>query len=136
MTQNSLVRFVYEAIDNPQKRNDFVATFAEVIDAKAAAIAVEDRQLRWASLCVPYGMDRNTIDSYCQHYVSLNPWAARRSPTVGEVRKSEELLSEAEFRETDFYYGWFKPRGWLHASSVNIYTTDTERAYLDRKSVV
>ena len=49
MTQNTLVRFAYEVAANPQKRGDFVATFAEVIDAKAAAVAVEDRQLRWAS---------------------------------------------------------------------------------------
>jgi hypothetical protein len=46
MTQNTLVDLVYETIDNPDKRSDLVAAFAEVIDAKAAAIAFEDRRLR------------------------------------------------------------------------------------------
>jgi DNA-binding CsgD family transcriptional regulator len=130
MTRNTLVDLVYETIDNPDKRSDLVAAFAEVIDAKAAAIAFEDRRLRWASLCVTHGMDRSTIDSYCQYYVGLNPWAGLRPPTVGEVRVSGELLSEAEFRETEFYVGWFQPRGWLHASSIIFHATETERAYL------
>ena len=40
------------------------------------------------------------------------------------------MLSVAEFRDTDFYHGWFKPRGWLHASSVIFETSETERTYL------
>jgi hypothetical protein len=71
MTRNTLVDLVYETIDNPDKRSDLVAAFAEVIDAKAAAIAFEDRRLRWASLCVTLGMDRSTIDS-CQHRFKTN----------------------------------------------------------------
>ena len=62
MTQNTLVRFAYEVAVKLQKRSDFVAAFAEVIDAKAAA--VEDRQLRWAWPLITHGMDQGTIDSY------------------------------------------------------------------------
>jgi len=46
--QNSLIRFIYETIDNPQKRRDFVATFTELINAPAAGIIIEDHQNRWA----------------------------------------------------------------------------------------
>jgi len=117
-------------IDNPQKRNNFLATFAEIIGANAAAIAVEDHQLRWASLRVTHGMDRATIDSYCQYYVGLNPWARRKPSTTGKVRRSLELLSEAEFRETEFYHGWFKPHGWGLATSIVLDTTETERTHV------
>ena len=130
MNQNLLIRFAYEVAVNPEKRSNFVATFAEIVGASAAAVAVEDRQLRGATLLITHGMDRRTIDSYCQYYVGLNPWAGRRPPTVGEVRMSDELLNEAEFRETEFYLGWFQPRGWLHASSIIFHATETERAYL------
>ena len=64
MTQDTLVRSAYEVAVKLQKRSDFVAAFAEVIDAKAAAVAVEDRQLRWARLLITHGMDQGTIDSY------------------------------------------------------------------------
>ena len=83
-----------------------------------------------ASLCVTHGMDPSTIHSYCQYYVGLNPWAGRRPSTVGEVRTSDELLGEAEFRETEFYHGWMRPSGWLHASSIVVQATETERVYL------
>jgi hypothetical protein len=63
-------------------------------------------------------MNRATIDSYYQYYVSLNPWALRRPSTAGEVRSGMELLGGAELRDTEFNFGWFQPRGWLHAASV------------------
>jgi hypothetical protein len=28
------------------------------------------------------------------------------------------VLSAEDFRETEFYAGWFTPNGWLHGSSV------------------
>jgi DNA-binding CsgD family transcriptional regulator len=130
MTQSTLVRFAYEVAANPQKRSDFVAAFAEVIDAKAAAVAVEDRQLRWARLLITHGMDQGTIDSYCSHYMALNPWALRRPLTAGGVRRGMDVLSEAEFRDTEFYHGWYKPRGWLYPFSITLYTTETECIYI------
>lgn len=130
MTKDTLLRLLYEAIQNPQKRNDFLAAFAEIIDASAAAIALEDRQLRWSRLYLTHGMDRETVDSYTNYYVTLNPFAARRAPILGEVRTGEQILSEAEFLDTEFYYGWYKPRGWQHASAVNFETTETTRTYL------
>lgn len=73
MTKNALVRFALESIQNPQKRNAFLAAFTEIINAKAAAIAIEDRQLRGASLLVTHGLDHSTADSYSHYYVGLNP---------------------------------------------------------------
>jgi len=75
-------------------------------------------------------MDQGTIDSYCSHYVGLNPWALYGVSTPGEVRTSDELLSEAELRKTEFYHGWMRPRGWLHTAAVSLDTTKTERAIL------
>jgi len=129
VNRNTLVRFAYEVAANPEKRNDFVAALAGIIDASSAAIAVEDHQLRWATFYATHGMDRATIDSYCQYNVGLNPWAGRRLSTIEEVRTSDGLLSEKEFRETEFYRDWFEPRGWLHASSIVLDVTEAYRAY-------
>jgi hypothetical protein len=105
VTKNSLSLLVYQTIENPEKRNEFLAILAEILGASAAAIAVEDHQLQWAGFYATHGMDRATVSSYCRHYVGLNPWALRRPPTAGEVRSGDELLSEAEFRETEFTAG-------------------------------
>ena len=42
-------------------------------------------------------MDRETIDSYCHYYASLNPYAERRLQNPGDSYKSTELISKAEF---------------------------------------
>lgn len=130
MTLNNLLPLLHEAIQNPQARNDFLAAFAELIDVPAAAIALEDRQLKWARLYLTHGMDRSTIDSYRHYYVGLNPFATGRAPILGEVRIGDELLSETEFLDTEFYHGWYKPRGWRHAAAINFETTETSRTYL------
>ena len=46
------------------------------------------------------------------------------------MRTSDELLCEADSREKEFYHDWMQPRGWLHASSIVLYTTETERVYI------
>jgi DNA-binding NarL/FixJ family response regulator len=46
------------------------------------------------------------------------------------VRISDELLSEKELRETEFYRGWMRDRGWLHASSIVVQVTEAYRAYI------
>ena len=126
----SLVRFAYEAIESPEKRKDFVKIFAEAVDAPAAAIIVEDLQLRWATMPFTYGIDQGTIDSYIHHYVRLNPMALRGSSAAGEVRTRDELISDREFEETEFYHGWYRPRGWSRMSSIIVQKTEDYRAYL------
>jgi DNA-binding CsgD family transcriptional regulator len=130
VNQNDLSLFVYETIDNPQKRSGFLATLAGIIGANAAAIKLEDAQLRWASMPATHGMDRAAIDSYCQYYVSLNPWALRGVSIPGEVRTSDELLSEAKLRETEFYRGWMQPRGWGHSAAVSLASSEHGRCIL------
>ena len=130
MNLTSLINLALEALENPQRRNDFLAAFVKMIDASAAAIVLEDRQHRRASLPLTHGMDRATVDSYTGYYVTRNPYSLLRPSASGAVRKSEELISEADFRETEFYQGWYKPNGWLYPFSITLDTTETECTYL------
>ena len=126
MTQNTLVSFVYETIENPQKRRDFVATFAEVINAPAVGILVQDRQNRWARFCDTHGMDHEACRSYTQYYVGREMYSSRVKCDVGETRSTEGLLTVREVMDTELYHGWLKPRGWFWASGVVVHATDTE----------
>jgi DNA-binding CsgD family transcriptional regulator len=130
LNQKDLSLLAYQTIENPQKRHDFLAPFAEIMGATAAAVKVEDRQLRWSRLPLTHGMDREAIDSYQGYYGGLNPLAPRGVSAAGEVRTSDEVLSDAEFHETEFYQGWFKPRGWGYAAAVSLAATETERVTL------
>jgi DNA-binding CsgD family transcriptional regulator len=130
VTQNDLSLFVYETIGNPRKRHDFLATFAEIIGVNATAIVVEDRQCRWATFYSTYGMDRATINSYSRYYVGVNPYASRRSRSPGVVSRGSEVLSDAEFLDSEYYHGWYKPRGWRHPFTITLDATETTTVYL------
>jgi DNA-binding CsgD family transcriptional regulator len=130
VNQKNLSLFAYQAIQNPQKQYDFLAILSEIMEAKAAVIKVEDRDLRWAFFRLTHGMDRETIDSYCSYYVGLNPWALRGVKTPGDVCTSDQLVSERELRDTEFYHGWMKPRGWMHTAAVGLATVERGRVIL------
>jgi DNA-binding CsgD family transcriptional regulator len=130
VNQKNLSLFAYQAIQSPQKQYDFLASLSEIMEAKAALIKVEDHDLRWAFFRLTHGMDRETIDSYCSYYVGLNPWALRGVKTPGEVRTSDQLVSERELRDTEFYHGWMKPRGWMHTAAVGLTTVECGRVIL------
>jgi hypothetical protein len=91
---------------------------------------LQDSQLRWAIFCTGYGIGREARESYVNHFVALNPWSRRRILAAGQVRNGEDLISDAELRETDFYRGWLAPHGWFHGSSIIMHTTETEYATL------
>jgi hypothetical protein len=42
MLRDTLVRLIYESIDEPKKRKEFLAAFAEVLEASAVALIVQD----------------------------------------------------------------------------------------------
>jgi DNA-binding CsgD family transcriptional regulator len=130
MLRDTLVRLIYESIENPPRRRDFLAAFAEVIDAVAVGFLLQDRNLRWAIFCTGHGIDREARESYVNHFVALNPWSRRRIVAAGQVRNGEDLISDAELQETEFCRGWLAPHGWFHTSSIIMHTTETEYATL------
>jgi DNA-binding CsgD family transcriptional regulator len=130
MLRDTLVRLIYESIENPSRRHDFLAAFAEVIDASAVGFLVQDKQLRWAIFCTGHGIGREARESYVNHFVALNPWSRRRIVAAGQVRSAADLVSDAELQETDFYRGWLEPHGWFYGSSIIMHATDTEYATL------
>jgi DNA-binding CsgD family transcriptional regulator len=130
MLRDTLVRLIYESIENPLRRRDFLAAFAEVIDASAVGFLVQDRQLRWAIFSADHGMDCEARESYVNHFVAFNPWSRRRPLAAGEARNTTDLLSDAELRDTEFYRGWLAPYGWFYGSSIILHATETEYATL------
>jgi DNA-binding CsgD family transcriptional regulator len=120
MLRDTLVRLIYESIDEPRKRKEFLAALAEVLEASAVALIAQDRQLRWAIFCASHGVDQATRDAYENHWVGLNPWA----------QIDEDNLTQAELRETELYAGWLRPRGWEFTSALIIHATPAEYAML------
>ena len=49
MSQNALVRLVYEAVDDPQLWDAFLTKFAEAVHAETAGLCTEDKAGQWGS---------------------------------------------------------------------------------------
>jgi DNA-binding CsgD family transcriptional regulator len=132
MFRDTLVRLIYESIDEPKKRKEFLAAFAEVTDSVAAGIVLQDRRNRWAIFCATYGIDQGARDGYTNHYVGLELVSQRQlcSLALGETQKVDQVMDIREFRETEIYHGWMKPHGWLHGCWVVIHSTESEFASL------
>src|SRR5215469_2942553 len=115
MSQNALVRLVYEAVDDPQLWD---AKFAEVVHAETAGLCTEDKADQWGRNLATVGMDPAWRKSYEEYFVSRNPWQGRRKVFAGNVETGEQLFSNRELVKTEFYNDFLKPNGWLHECSA------------------
>jgi DNA-binding CsgD family transcriptional regulator len=120
MSQNALVRLIYEAVDDPLVWDPFLTKFAEAVRAETAGLCTEDRAGRWGRNVATIGMDPAALKSYEEYFFSLDPWQGRRQVFAGNVETGEQLLSNRELVKTEFYTDFLKPNGWFHECSAVI----------------
>ena len=118
MSQNALVRLIYEAIDDPLVRGAFLPKFAEAVHSETAGLCTEDKAGQWGRNLATVGMDSASRKSYEEYFVSRNPWQGRRKVFAGNVETGEQLFSNRELVKTEFYNDFLKPNGWLHECSA------------------
>jgi hypothetical protein len=126
VNKDTLVRLVYESIENLGRRKDFLAKFAETIEAAAVGILTQDRKRRWAMWIETWGMSEEARRAHTSRFLGLNPWPMRYSPAVGQIRRGVDVLPVEKLVKMQFSWGWLAPNGWLDGSSVVIHTTKSE----------
>ena len=117
MSQNSLVRLIYEAVDDPRVWGAFLTKFAEAVRAETAGLLNQDKAGLWARIPATVGMDPASRKSYEEYFVSRNPWLPRRKVFAGNVETGEQVLGNRELVKTEFYSDFLKPNNWLHVCS-------------------
>jgi DNA-binding CsgD family transcriptional regulator len=118
MSQNALVRLIYEAVNDPVLWDVFLTRFAEAVHAETAGLLTQDKAGESATLLATVGVDAESRKAYEQHFVSCNPWLPRRKVFAGSVETGEQVLSNQELLKTEFYRDFLKPHIWLHACSA------------------
>ena len=118
MSQNSLIRLIYEAVDDPLVWGAFLTKFAEAVHAEAAGLCTEDKTGQWGRNLATVGMDPASRKSYEEYFVFRNPWQGRRKVFAGNVETGEQLFSNRELVKTEFYNDFLKPNNWLHECSA------------------
>ena len=118
MSQNALVRLIYEAVDDPLVWDAFLTKFAEAVRAETAGLCTEDKAGQWGRNLATIGMDPAARKSYEDYFFSRDPWQGRRNVYAGNVETGEQLFSNRELVKTEFYNDFLKPNGWLHECSA------------------
>src|SRR5947209_8508040 len=118
MPQNTLVRLIYEAANDPLLWDAFLIKFAEAVHAETAGLLTQDRAGQWARNLATVGMDPATRKSYDEYFVSRNPWLPRRRLIAESVQTEQEVFSNRELVKTEFYADFLKPNIWFHACSA------------------
>jgi DNA-binding CsgD family transcriptional regulator len=118
MSQNALVRLIYEAVDDPLVWDAFLTKFAEAVHSETAGLLTQDKAGQRARILATVGMDSVARKSYEDYFVSCNPWLRRRTVSPGTVETGEQILSNRELVRTEFYHDFLKPNIWLHACSA------------------
>ena len=68
MSQNALVRLIYEAIDDPLVWSPFLTKFTEVVHSEAAGLCTEDKAGHWGRNLATVGMDSASRKSYEEYF--------------------------------------------------------------------
>ncbi|HKE25391.1 MAG TPA: helix-turn-helix transcriptional regulator [Bryobacteraceae bacterium] len=131
MSQNALVRLIYEAVDDPLLWDAFLAKFAEAVHAETAGLCTEDKAGKWGRNIATVGMDPASRKSYEEYFISRDPWQGRRKMFAGNVETGEQLFSNRELVKTEFYNDFLKPNGWLYECSTvtNVETSTFSRLF-------
>jgi DNA-binding CsgD family transcriptional regulator len=118
MSQNALVRLIYEAVDDPLVWDPFLTKFAEAVQTETAGLCTEDKAGQWGRNLATIGIDPAARKSYEEYFFSRDPWQGRRKLFAGNVETGEQLFSNRELVRTEFYNDFLKPNGWLHECSA------------------
>ena len=96
MSQNALVRLIYEAIEDPPAWDAFLTKFAEAVHSETAGLCTEDKAGQWGRNLATVGMDPASRKSYEEYFFSRNPWQPRRKVFAGNVETGEQILSNRD----------------------------------------
>jgi DNA-binding CsgD family transcriptional regulator len=118
MSQNALVRLIYEAVEDPLLWGPFLTKFADAVRAETAGLCTEDKAGQWGRNLATIGMNPAACKSYEEYFFSRDPWQGRRNVFEGNVETGEQLFSNRELVKTEFYNDFLKPNGWLHELSA------------------
>lgn len=98
--------------------DDACRRLAEALPGSVPIVANHDLSRGVLNSAFMHGMEPGFIDSYRDHYVSVNPWLEfwATAPS-GRVSLSERTSPSAAFRHTEFYNDWLIPHGNMTAAA-------------------
>lgn len=119
---STLIAAIYDAALNPAKWQDFVNALPCELDGVQPVLYLADTKTAvMESLLVSEQWGDEFLAAYMARYNALNPWTPhlRTSPGLWQPVVGDQVMTEREFKRTEFYSDFFK-KYWSWSSVVGV----------------
>src|SRR5262245_13365706 len=109
-----LVKLTYASAADPSCWDEFLRLFSEAIHAPSAVFLIHDTTRPKANASAMVGIEPASVKSYQEYFVTINPWLASQPFRRGVVALGDQILSDSELVQTEFYNDFLRPQDWFY----------------------
>jgi len=96
-----------------------VSSFGAALPGSFALVHNTSFSYETSSSLVGYNVADSFIESYCEHFAPLNPWAGYWTKArSGTIAASESVAPSSLYTKTEFYNDWLMPQNRLEAGAA------------------
>lgn len=127
---DKLIRAAYDAAAGDGDWEEFVQASGSAFPWSKTGFCLFDRALDHCAAFSTVNFDPEYMESWAEHYSYINPWIRMTEGDDWDFRWSDDWVSEAELKKTEFYAGWVRPQDDVSLGfAVNI-SNETNRTFV------
>lgn len=118
---------LYSAVTRPGDLLKILEDLQELIDSPYAAFQVENLETHDLKSLHMLGYNEQSMQTYEDYFVTCDPWtktAYARNLDNGVFLTGERILSDKDYRNSEFYTDWGKPFDVRHAIGTSFLLSD------------
>lgn len=109
-----LTGLAYEAALEPARWSDFLSQTARAVNSRSAFLRLVNYEAGHVGFFESAGYDQSYVDAYRNHFVRLDPYAAKwTAAPAGKVLTAELVSGLPERKHTEYYNDYERPQGIL-----------------------
>jgi DNA-binding CsgD family transcriptional regulator/PAS domain-containing protein len=142
---DALVSIIYEAANNPDRWDDFLAQIAQALSCRAAVLWLLDTESHLPSFSATYGNVETLSPELCANYFQPKPKRQpQKSLPEGTVVHRQEMASDKDYIFTEFYQNFFPhkdnqdivrplpPPHWGNAARIAMHRAESRKPFDER----
>ncbi|GLQ33573.1 helix-turn-helix transcriptional regulator [Litoribrevibacter albus] len=118
---------LYSAVTRPGDLLNILSDLQEQIDSPHAAFQVENLETHDLKTLHMLGYNEQSMQTYEDYFVTCDPWtktAYARNLDNGVFITGQRILSDKDYRNSEFYIDWGKPFDVCHAIGTSFLLSD------------
>ena len=112
------VQRIYGAVTDPDSIYHVIDDLRQVMESPYSALQIENKYTNELGQAFLIDYDDSAVDTYAEYYITRDPWTAviiREGLEDKGFRLGQKVVSDKEYKESEFYRDWGKANGVRHA---------------------